>query len=471
LLNTLKVEKIFVYLAIIFGLIFVMIIPPFQSPDEDSHFKKAYVVSKGNFFPVEKDNKLGYYLPDDMVNYIGEKLKYAGNLDKKYSFKEMYFDERLPKDYTKKSFYNFSTSEINPFVYVAPATGISISRAVSFLFNLNDNESTVYMLYFARIFSLIAYTILIYFAIKTTPIMKKTFALIGLLPMSLSLASCISYDSVLMPLSLLLTGIILKIAYDKNEKMERKYLIPIIIIGCILFTVKIVYSSLLFLLLLIPKEKWGKRHSNIKAFTIIIGIMVGFSFLLKIPHYMLNINPDSNSLPGDQLSYIISNPLNYIVIILRTIKDSFYFFLSGMVGTFGLLDTNLLVPFVLLYFVTFVSIAISDASLCDKKLAVFNKLVIIISVLASVFGIFTGMYLFWTSVLPGYGIGASTISGVQGRYFIPLLPAIFLMFINSKIIKTKYPKKFAKILLDNYLIFPIIILILTAITIIFRYWC
>jgi len=38
-------EKFFVYCALIFGIILITIIPPFQSPDEDSHFKKAYVGS------------------------------------------------------------------------------------------------------------------------------------------------------------------------------------------------------------------------------------------------------------------------------------------------------------------------------------------------------------------------------------------------------------------------------------------
>ena len=51
--------KFFVYCALIFGIIFLILIPPFQSPDEDSHFKRAYVVSYGKLYPSSKDGVMG----------------------------------------------------------------------------------------------------------------------------------------------------------------------------------------------------------------------------------------------------------------------------------------------------------------------------------------------------------------------------------------------------------------------------
>mgnify|MGYP000072583915 FL=1 len=66
-MNINSVEKKFVYIAIIFGLIIMVLTPPFQSPDEDSHFKKAYVLSKGNIFPEEQGGEAGFELPVEMV--------------------------------------------------------------------------------------------------------------------------------------------------------------------------------------------------------------------------------------------------------------------------------------------------------------------------------------------------------------------------------------------------------------------
>ena len=50
-----SIHKRFICLSIFFGMLFILLMPPFQSPDEDSHFKKAYVIAEGNVFPDLKD--------------------------------------------------------------------------------------------------------------------------------------------------------------------------------------------------------------------------------------------------------------------------------------------------------------------------------------------------------------------------------------------------------------------------------
>ena len=54
-------EKIFLILGLIIGTLFVFIIPPFQGPDEDAHFKKAYVLGKLDVFTKTDGNIRGYY--------------------------------------------------------------------------------------------------------------------------------------------------------------------------------------------------------------------------------------------------------------------------------------------------------------------------------------------------------------------------------------------------------------------------
>ena len=152
-------EKFFIYCALIFGILLITIIPPFQSPDEDSHFKKAYVVSKGQFFPTSRDGVVGYEIPADMIEYINGKLEYMGNRDKKYSYSEEVLDDKLPKDYSNVVFHNFSTAETTPIVYAAPATGILFGKITTKIIGM-DNISVVTMLHFARFFSLLLYVFL-----------------------------------------------------------------------------------------------------------------------------------------------------------------------------------------------------------------------------------------------------------------------------------------------------------------------
>ena len=46
-MNVKNIEKRFIYLSLIIGMIFMILTPPFQAPDENNHFKKAYVISRG----------------------------------------------------------------------------------------------------------------------------------------------------------------------------------------------------------------------------------------------------------------------------------------------------------------------------------------------------------------------------------------------------------------------------------------
>ena len=47
-MNNWTEQRVYVYIALIVGILFVFLTPPFQSPDEDSHFKRSYQIAKGN---------------------------------------------------------------------------------------------------------------------------------------------------------------------------------------------------------------------------------------------------------------------------------------------------------------------------------------------------------------------------------------------------------------------------------------
>ena len=189
-------HKIYVYIALIFGMLFVFLTPPFQSPDEDSHFKRSYQISKGNFYPIEKNHEMGNYFPEEMLLYIDEKLKMQSNRDKKENYSEISEEEQGYMLYDKMKFQNYSTVKVIPIVYIAPAIGIVFSKLCAKIIGL-DMVTTAYMLYFARVFSLIVTIIITALAIKITPIRKKTFLTVGLIPMYLFLGSMVTYDNIL----------------------------------------------------------------------------------------------------------------------------------------------------------------------------------------------------------------------------------------------------------------------------------
>ena len=96
------------------------------------------------------------------------------------------------------------------------------------------------------------------------------------------------------------------------------------------------------------------------------------------------------------------------------------------------------------------------------------RIAMLVVPMISILLIFFAMYWTWTP--NQLGVGADTVSGVQGRYFIPMMIMPFLFFQNKKIARIKTVNKLNK-LIDCYA-FSIIkaVLIISCIFIFLRFW-
>lgn len=464
-MSNFKLEKVYVYIALIFGILFIFLTPPFQSPDEDSHFIKSYLISKGKFYPTVKNNSYGNSLPIEMKVYINEKLKYIGDRDKKYSFTEMVADQYDSLDYHRNNFFTYSTSNVLPVVYIAPATGIVFSKLIAKIFFM-ENISPAYMLYFARFFSLILSIFIIYHAIKKTPILKKTMVCVALIPMTTFLTSVVTYDSLIISLSLYLIATILSLIYDKKETFNWKNMLSIGLIGFILLNVKTVYFIILALMLFIPKEKYGNKKELLKKIALLLLIIIGLTILLKLPFMFSKITGTGSNLASKQVLFIIKNPIKYINILLTNILEQRSFQLNGIVGMFGLVDTYLPIVIVALELIFLLIMPFTEEINKKINISIKMKVMLLFLVLGITVLIYTGMYISWTPKVVKNAIGGQAISGVQGRYFIPIIFPFLILFSN------KLPKKnkFFSIVQDNYLLIPLITLIFSTFSLVLRYW-
>lgn len=471
-MNIKNIEKRFVYLSLIIGIIFMVLTPPFQAPDEDSHFKKAYVISRGNLFPEVENGKVGYELPVEMVKYIEVQNSKGSNLNTKFKFKDIYMTERLPEDYKESKFYNFSTVSANPLAHCVQAMGIIVGQLFAHILDVKS-PSVVYQLYFARFFNLLFYCIIIAFSIKITPILKKTMALIGLMPMALFQAATVSYDPILIALSFLAISIIFSISFAKDKKLSKQYIIILGVIAYIFIVIKIVYLPLYLLLLVLPKKEMENKTVFLKKLICILGTVIILMLIFKIasPSMKLVTETRENILAKEQLKYIIHNPFNYCKIYVNTLIKKRQYLIATTIGTFGLIDTNLYCVCLSIYLVCMPLVGISEISLDNVDVDIWGRITVIISTSAAIFGCFLAMYIYWTSVMDGYGIGASEITGVQGRYFIPILPVIFLFFANKKLNKYTIVEKIMRRVVENSELLAISMLSVSIMATLLRFWC
>ncbi len=142
--------------------------------------------------------------------------------------------------------------------------------------------------------------------------------------------------------------------------------------------------------------------------------------------------------PSEQIKSIISNPINCITIIIRTIFTSWGYYLFTFLGSnMGWLN---IMPHTSIHFLVY-GILIILAPFLEKNENSFNKwqrIWIIFLTMGICFLILLGFFINSTAV------GENEITGIQGRYFIPIaiLPLLCLViknkYINIKHIQDMY---------------------------------
>lgn len=460
-----KLHYYFFNIAIILGIILIVFSPPMTVPDENTHFLNAYTIADGQIFLQKSDGKLGKYIPKSVIDFVdGNKSKFAGMDGKKYNFKEYYFNSYLTADREDKVFTSYWSQDINPISYIFSSIGIVLGKILlpkSFEISFN-------LLLFGRVFNLIFYVISMTYAIKIAPYYKNTMFLLALMPMSIYLGASISYDALIIPSAFLLFAYTLKL--HESEKIVLKDIIIICCIMFMLFSVKQAYAPFALVLFSIPKKKFGdnKRYYKIIGTTLVVCIVaVIFSQINKSDLFSLQNDGNVNANVALQSEYLKKNFGIMIPLILKSFADYKTFYITGFVGTLGQLDTNLPMPLIVIFGLILIFVMLVD-SFKAMKITVNFKLFGLVAVIIFVYFSFRAMYINWTPLVgPLYG---DTVSGIQGRYFIPIAPFVCGIFANKFLLKYEVINKLMNSNTKLAYYVSIVFDIITSLTILLRYW-
>jgi len=338
--------------------------------------------------------------------------------------------------------YWFGNTEVlNDFTYIPSAIAIKVSK----LFN----TSILFSLLLARLFNFIIFIILLYYAIESTSMFKKSLLITALLPITIQQAAAVNQDSITNTIALTLIALIISKIFAKDKSLDVKKFIIITMLGICLAYCKLVYFPLLLLLLLIPKDKF--KNNKLKYKIIIPIITLGF--LLSIKN-IININMSGSS-SGEfyTIGMMIGQPINTIMIFIRTfLSRGILDFLTGLVNGFGYFTKwskieLLTFTIQIIYFLMYITANNKEA---QKNI---NKKTIRISCFL-IAGLIMGFI--YCSLLTGWTKpNATVIDGLQSRYFIPIIP-LLLILISNNIIKINIK--------NENLIYVILFIISTLIT-------
>lgn len=418
-IKSLNPQYVFIFLGLIYGVAFLLLIPPFQVPDEYEHYYKAWDVSDGNLIPEKIENKAGVYVPESvkiMTDNVYQKWKFFILNNQKM---DMEYLLNLPLESNNNIFVDISKYAVvtySPIPYMASALSIAVGKA----FNL----SPLILLYLGRLGNLILWLFVICLAIRITPIFKWGFLAIALLPMTLFQAASLSADGLAIALSFLIIAIFLKFSLDESiKKINTKQILILFSIILMLGLTKLPYILLIFLFFLIPTRKFGNK----KKMSLIFGfIFLSTLLIIGIWNFMVNglyMPLDPGVSFKDQLFYVLMYPFDFIQALLNTSSKYAADFPILSIGSWAYLDTPLPNWIYGIYFLAIFLISVFDNN--SIKINFRQRYIILGLFLLITCSIFLLEYLTWTYV------GAQVVHGFQGRYLIPILPLLFLFLYES----------------------------------------
>ena len=426
-------EKIFVILALFFGLLYVFILPPFQSVDEGNHFFRTYQISEGNFISKNisegassnNNDNIGDYLPVSLADFAEYYQAFIKDIDKKQNISNIRRDLSLQVNPEQRQFIAFkNTSLYSPVCYITQLPGVILGKL------LTNHLAVIY--YLGRISNLLFYCLIVYFAIKIIPFYKLPLLLLALMPMSLSLGASYTCDVSVIGLNFLWVALILKIISNKDGNVGcRGFVIGLVVLAFVLSLTKS-YIWLYPLIFLIPINIF----KNIKSYilflsTVILVVGVGGTLsYLSIKGLTLNMNNDVAD-SSAQLLFILTHPFAYFIVLVKTFIIKITRILITMIGVLGWQDTRLDWSTYILYPILLYIALYSDNF--KFKLYKWQNYIVISTVILGFIGICTCVYIIWNSV------GNNIILGLNGKYFIPLMLPLFLLFKN-KLPKYDYNK-------------------------------
>ncbi|MEI7726347.1 MAG: DUF2142 domain-containing protein [Bacteroidota bacterium] len=405
---------LFLLIGLFFGLKIVFVNPPWQTNDEDRHFYNAYALSQGYFSPQVGNGKVGVPMPTNLQETVRSFQGIPFRDGTQVSKKMVNNIEDQPLKEKEISFCENPNAGIFPFPYFPAAIMIKVGAVFK--------SSPVWIGWWGRIGSLLAYLVILFIAIKNMPHFKPLLMVVALSPMALYQGASVSYDSLNFALLFLLFSLVIQYYYQETA-ITLKQVLVFFLVALASRCSKEGYFLLYFSLFAIRITKFESR----KVYFLAGLLLLIASFL---PSYLWDSYLGSLHLPGGRfqsdflfsldlnIKYHLQDPLHAVSLVFQNICNQGKTWMGGSIGRFGYSYTLFPDWIVVLQLLAYISVVL------------FEKPARILSLKFR--SVFSGFALLNFFALVGAGlfilspVGANNMFGFQGRYLTPLLPFLFL---------------------------------------------
>lgn len=457
-----KLERIFLVCSLLFGLFYLCVLPPLSAPDESSHYISAYrlsnrlmgkqsvyedghVLIRGRDLLAEDlmgvDQKyktgeaveplvLGHLLDESTYRTI-RRIGFFGGDDRTEALDYQGRPLKPNKGWEegKTALSNLIPVNTTPLAYLPQAVGITLGRLMGM--------TCVGILFAGRLFNLLFYVLTAGLAIRRIPFGKEVMFGTALLPMTLHLTGSMSYDVMILALAFYFTAACLDLAY-KKERVSPFDVAVLAAVMAVLGPCKMVYAVLMGLCLLIPVRKFGGWGRWAISAAVVAGAFVCSMVLVNAGTITVYATQTESYVPwaqeaGYSLTYLVHNPMKLIKLFYNTLIWQAQHYHLTMIGAYlGNIDEVLDVPYLIVCMLTLCLAALVFRKPGDQIMIGRGARIWIWALCLGCAGaVCLSMLIAWTP------FSSLVISGVQGRYFLPVLPVFLLTIKNDWIVLTK----------------------------------
>lgn len=411
-------EIFFLVGASMFGMLFILLTPPLQTPDETPHFLRAYQVSRLGVISTWRDGVLGAELPVSLsktIDLLDTNPHIAFHSEYKYNLHKTAAALHIPLNKSDTKFLGIAhTSGYAAIGYIPQAIGVGVGE----LFNLPP----VLLMYMARLGSLIAWILLLFFSIRLIPYRKWTMVGLALLPMLVAQSGSPGIDTTSIGLSVLFISSILYLR--TRGIIEGKWWLLLVLLGCLIALTKqtsILAIGFVFLLQWnqFDDKKWKGITKKLGVVVLPLIFITGWSAITSYLHLAAGSGVPGQD-TGAQLAEIIQHPLRLPAVIFNT------FFLTwgdgvitSFMGNFGSLDTPLSGGMIVAGYITLAFILFASYEKVATPLSRAQRWLVAGIVGLYVVGTLAALYLTYSPV------GFEIVYGLQGRYLL-LVPFMLI---------------------------------------------
>ncbi|AOB33101.1 hypothetical protein AKI39_23635 [Bordetella sp. H567] len=424
------------------------IIPPGQSPDEQSHLERAYRLSKGHVLLETGPGGSGGPVDDGLLRFISlfHGVGVGAQMDSALARAVL---PQIEWAGTESWAQYAGTGYYFPAIYIPQAVAFAIGRYS----DLSIDHS--YQL--ARLFAFTCSALLVVLSIR---LVRPSFAVTALLTMPMVVFQAISatIDALSLGLCMLAASSFLSLLSGRDADRDGARIIVLCLVVFVLASSRAHALPLVILPFILAWQRRSRACSIAAAAVLLCAVLWTVYALLAVHDERVVRNVSTIHI----LRHYLTHPEEFVRLLLHTLSIGWRFYRDTFIGRLGYLDVYL--PQLYLIFATLALLLLAVLSTKWERGTQgerLGRLSLVFCAFASSVLVFAALTVTWTP------FPSTFIEGVQGRYLH--IPALLLAYSLCGV-PTKQSRAFKGVSMAVYAAFLIAGAYVMTVALIDRYW-